>query len=97
MMQLSNNWHDFMAKLDRLRPKLDVNSLGRAQQFSFDYDSGRIPELAYHEAANLGGFTGRKVMEWFSKKTSIAGVQIPNWVVALAAVLVILLVYSSMH
>ncbi len=45
------------------------------------------------EAASLGG----TVMEWFSKKTSIAGVQIPNWAVALAAVLVILLVYSSMH
>ena len=36
-------------------------------------------------------------MEWFSKKTSIAGVQIPNWGVILAAVVLILLVYSSMH
>ena len=36
-------------------------------------------------------------MEWFSKKTSIAGVPIPNWAAALAAVIVILLVYSSMH
>ena len=36
-------------------------------------------------------------MEWFSKKTSIAGVQIPNWAVVLAAVVLILLVYSSMH
>ena len=36
-------------------------------------------------------------MEWFSKKTSIAGVEIPNWGIALAAVVVILLVYSSMH
>jgi len=36
-------------------------------------------------------------MEWFSKKTSIAGVQIPNWGVVLAAVVLILLVYSSMH
>ena len=41
MMQLSNNWHDSMAKLDRLRPKLDVKSLGRARQLSFDYDSGK--------------------------------------------------------
>ncbi|HXP76298.1 MAG TPA: hypothetical protein VN823_19315, partial [Stellaceae bacterium] len=38
MMQLSSGWHDFMAKLDRLRPKLDVRSLGKAQQLSFDYD-----------------------------------------------------------
>ena len=36
-------------------------------------------------------------MEWFSKKTSIAGVEIPNWGIALAAVVVILLVYLSMH
>jgi hypothetical protein len=36
-------------------------------------------------------------MEWFSKKTSIAGVQIPNWGVALAAVVVILLLYSSIR
>ncbi len=41
MMQLSKNWHDFMAKLDRLRPRLDLKSLGRAQQLSFDYDSGK--------------------------------------------------------
>jgi hypothetical protein len=36
-------------------------------------------------------------MEWFSKKTSIAGVEIPNWTVALVAVVVILLLYSSMR
>jgi hypothetical protein len=39
MMQLSNNWHDFQAKLDRLRPKQDIKSLGKAQQLSFDYDA----------------------------------------------------------
>jgi hypothetical protein len=36
-------------------------------------------------------------MEWFSRKTSIAGVEIPNWTVALAAVVIILLLYSSMR
>jgi hypothetical protein len=30
-------------------------------------------------------------MEWLSRKTSIAGVQIPNWMVVLGAVIVILL------
>ena len=38
MMQLSSNWHDFMAKLDKLRPRLDVKTLRKAQQFSFDYN-----------------------------------------------------------
>jgi hypothetical protein len=41
MMQLSNSWHDFMSKLDKLRPRLDVKSLGRAQQLTFDYDSAK--------------------------------------------------------
>ncbi len=36
-------------------------------------------------------------MEWFSQKTSIAGVQIPNWGIVLGAVVVILVIYSSMH
>jgi type VI protein secretion system component VasF len=33
-------------------------------------------------------------MEWFSRKTSIAGIQIPNWLVALGAIIVLLLIYS---
>jgi hypothetical protein len=42
MMQLSDNWHDFMAKIDRLRPRLDLKSLKKGgQQLSFDYDSAK--------------------------------------------------------
>jgi hypothetical protein len=40
---------------------------------------------------------GRKVMEWFSRKTSIAGIQISNWMIVLGAVIVILLIYTSMQ
>ena len=36
-------------------------------------------------------------MEWFTQKTSMAGIQIPNWVIVLGAVIVILLIYTSMH
>jgi hypothetical protein len=39
----------------------------------------------------------KKVMEWFSQKTSIAGVQIPNWMVVLGAIIVILIIYRSLH
>ena len=34
-------------------------------------------------------------MNWFSRTTSIAGVQIPNWVIVLGAVIVILFIYSA--
>jgi hypothetical protein len=33
-------------------------------------------------------------MEWFSQKTSIAGIQISNWILVLAAILVIWIIYS---
>jgi hypothetical protein len=39
MMQLSEDRHDFMKKLDRLRPRLDLKSIKKGQQLSFDYDS----------------------------------------------------------
>jgi P63C domain len=39
MMQLSTGWHDFMAKLDRLRPRQDIKSLSKGRQLSFDYDA----------------------------------------------------------
>ena len=31
-------------------------------------------------------------MEWFRRKTSIAGTQIPNWVLVLGAVIVVFLI-----
>jgi len=31
-------------------------------------------------------------MEWFSQKTSIAGTQIPNWVIVVCAIIIILLI-----
>ena len=36
-------------------------------------------------------------MEWFSKKTSTAGIQLPNWMVVLGAIIVILIIYTSIH
>jgi hypothetical protein len=33
-------------------------------------------------------------MEWFSQKTSIAGIQISNWMLVLAAIIVIWIIYS---
>jgi hypothetical protein len=36
-------------------------------------------------------------MEWFNKKTSLKGIQIPNWGIVLGAVVLVLLVLSFMH
>jgi hypothetical protein len=33
-------------------------------------------------------------MEWFSQKTSIAGIQISNWILVLVAIIVIWMIYS---
>ena len=38
MMQLSTSWHEFMAKIDKLRPRLDIASLTNGRQLSFDYE-----------------------------------------------------------
>ncbi len=36
-------------------------------------------------------------MEWFSRQTSIAGIQIPNWGIVLGAVIVVFIIYRSMQ
>ena len=33
-------------------------------------------------------------MEWYSQKTSIAGIQISNWILVLVAIIVIWIIYS---
>jgi hypothetical protein len=33
-------------------------------------------------------------MEWFSRRTSIAGTQIPNWVLVLGVVIAFFLIYE---
>jgi len=35
-------------------------------------------------------------MEWFSQKTSIAGIEIPNWVIVVGAAIVIVLVLARL-
>ena len=35
-------------------------------------------------------------MDWFTRKTSIAGTQISNWMLVLAAVVVIVIIYQFM-
>jgi hypothetical protein len=36
-------------------------------------------------------------MEWFSQKTSIAGIQISNWILVVMAILVIWIIYSFIY
>jgi hypothetical protein len=37
---------------------------------------------------------GRKTMNWFSRTTSIAGIQVSNWMLVIVAVVVIWIIYS---
>jgi hypothetical protein len=37
---------------------------------------------------------GRKAMNWFSRTTSIAGIQVPNWILVLVAAVVLWIIYS---
>ena len=34
------------------------------------------------------------MLEWFNQKTSIAGVQVSNWLIILGAIVVVLLIYG---
>jgi hypothetical protein len=36
-------------------------------------------------------------MDWFNGKTSIAGVQIPNWLIVLGAAVIVILLIASMR
>jgi hypothetical protein len=34
-------------------------------------------------------------MEWFNQKTSIAGIQIPIWLLGLSAIIVLMIIYTG--
>jgi hypothetical protein len=36
-------------------------------------------------------------MDWFNGKTSIAGIQIPNWGIVLAAAVIVIVLITSMR
>jgi hypothetical protein len=36
-------------------------------------------------------------MEWFNQKTSIAGVQVSNWMIVLGAIIIVLLIFQNFH
>jgi hypothetical protein len=36
-------------------------------------------------------------MEWFKRKTSIAGYEIPNWIIVLGAIIIVLLIFQNLH
>jgi hypothetical protein len=38
---------------------------------------------------------GRKAMNWFSRTTSIAGMQVSNWILVIVAVVVLWIIYSA--
>jgi len=36
-------------------------------------------------------------MDWFKQKTSIAGVQVSNWMIVLGAIIIVLLIFQNLH
>ena len=44
-----------------------------------------------------GGQSGSKAMEWFKRKTSIAGYEISNWIIVLGAIIIVLLIFQNLH
>jgi hypothetical protein len=36
-------------------------------------------------------------MEWFKQKTSIAGVQVFNWMIVLGAIIIVLVIFQNFH
>jgi hypothetical protein len=44
-----------------------------------------------------GGLSGSKAMEWFKRKTSIAGYEISNWTIVLGAIIIVLLIFQNLH
>ena len=54
----------------------------------------RIRVEAHGKLPSEAPLSGRKAMEWFSQKTSIAGIQISNWMLVLGAIIVIWIIYS---
>jgi hypothetical protein len=41
--------------------------------------------------------SGRNAMEWFKQKSSIAGVQVSNWMIVLGAIIIVLLIVQNFH
>ncbi len=66
--------------------------MDRSERFHFDLS--QLREQMLKSSQNDAAKAGRKVMEWFSQKTSIAGYQIPNWALVLGAIIVIWLIYE---
>jgi hypothetical protein len=56
-----------------------------------------IGSLWFAIIAERGGLCGRKAMEWFKQKTSIAGVQVSNWMIVLGAIIIVLLIVQNSH
>jgi hypothetical protein len=52
---------------------------------------------AFAIMAERGGLSRRKAMEWFKQKTSIAGVQVSNWMIVLGAIIIVLLIIQNTH
>jgi len=90
---------------ERLNVPLVITSTSAWSSLSIRWNPKKLPvglpaNSERQTESNVGGrprdagLPGRKAMEWFSGKTSIAGAEVSNWILALAALVVIWNIYS---
>jgi hypothetical protein len=106
-LAISGNKYDRLIKAGYVLPEHDSFS-PNIIHYTLTETGRRV--LAIHKKKTLGdshsfrknapaafsqrGAMGGKVMEWFSRKTSIGGTQIPNWVLVLGTIIGIWLIYQ---
>jgi Type III restriction enzyme, res subunit len=57
-------------------------------------DYACVTQAFYQKVSQNDAAVGGRLMEWFSRTTSIAGTQVPNWAIVLGVIIIILIIYN---
>ena len=81
-----DNWREALAEWAEARDAL-LAGTPRRRPARTDFDETLHNTL-------MRPFLGRKAMNWFSRTTSIAGIQVSNWILVIVGAVVIWIIYS---
>jgi hypothetical protein len=81
-----DNWREALAEWAEARDAL-LAGTPRRRPARTDFDESLHNTL-------MRPFLGRKAMNWFSRTTSIAGIQVSNWILVIVGAVVIWIIYS---